>query len=424
LEEKTYYLNSDFIFRGDLGFSPEFVSYNILTGKSYELGKDFFKAVLLFCKLNNYREIKKKLGIKNIEKLKKLNFVSLKKSQNKVFLYPETNFKVPVCYYPREIELHLTSYCNLRCKHCVYDVSTKKKEFLSFDILFKFLDELEEIGIFRLIISGGEPFLHRDIKQIIKKIATKRYRVEFLTNAVLINNEIAQILSRAKNISITYSLDGHNPNTCDFLRGKGVFNKVLNAVALMNKFEIKHNLCCVLNKRNFNYIDKIIELGYKLKSLSVNFLFLDLMGRGENLKKEALDEFEIKNVLSRLKNVKSKIPINFINQLDIGKGRYSNFIYCAAGTFRLAVSSNGEVYPCAYAFNNKDFMIGNISLLSIKNLWYSKKWELFRGGIKIDDLKECLSCSLIKRCMLKNCRLRAFSKYRNIYAKYPGCKIL
>ncbi len=423
MKERIYYLNPDFIIRGDLGFNPEFVGYNILTGESYELGKDFFKAILLFHKIDNYREIKKKLGIKNIKKLKELNFVSVKKSKNKVFLYPETNFKVPVCYYPREIELHLTSYCNLRCRHCVYDVPVKKNNFLNFNILSNFFDELEEVGIFRLIISGGEPFLHKDIKQIIKKLSTKKYRIEILTNAVLINNEIAEILSQAKNISITYSLDGHNPDTCDFLRGKGVFNKVLSAIDLMNKFKIKHNLCCVLNKKNCNYVDKIIELGCKLKSSSVNFLFLDILGRGENLSEYALNEFEIKNILTHLKNVKSKIPVNFVNQIDIGKGQYSNFISCAAGTFRFAVSSNGDVYPCVYAFNNKDFMIGNISKLSIKNLWYSKKWELFRGGIKVNDLKECLSCSLIKRCILKNCRLRAFSKYGNIYAKYPGCKI-
>lgn len=424
MKEKRYYLNSNFAFRGDLGFKPEFIAYNVLTGETYELGKDFLKAILLFYKLDNYREIKKRLGIKNIKNLKKLNFISLKKSKNKVFLYPKTNFKVPVCYYPREIELHLTSYCNLRCRHCVYDIPAKKTEFLDFNILSNFFDELEELGVFRLIISGGEPFLHRDIKEIIKKISTKKYRVEVLTNAVLINQEIARILSQAKNISITYSLDGHNSDTCDFLRGKGVFNKVLNAVDLMNKFKIKHNLCCVLNKRNFNYIDKIIELGYKLKSLSVNFLFLDLMGRGVDLEKEALNEFEIRNVLTQLKNIKSKIPVNFINQIDIGKGKYSNFISCAAGTFRLAVSSNGDLYPCVYAFNNKDFVIGNISELSIKNLWHSKKWELFRGGIKVSDLKECFSCSLVKICTLKNCRLRAFSKYGDIYAKYPGCKIL
>ena len=79
MEEKTYYLNSDFIFRGDLGFKPEFIAYNVLTGETYELGKDFLKAILLFYKLDNYREIKKRLGIKNIKNLKKLNFISLKK---------------------------------------------------------------------------------------------------------------------------------------------------------------------------------------------------------------------------------------------------------------------------------------------------------------------------------------------------------
>ena len=320
-----YYLQNNLIIRGDIGFSPEFVVYNIENGESYQINANIFLFLYLISNSND-SEVIKKLGYRNIERLKKLGFISSSYSNNKVIIHPQTKFNVKTAYYPREVEIHLTSYCNLQCKHCVYDIKRDSKDYIRTDYLLPLVDEMEKMGVFKIILSGGEPLIHKDIMKILDKLKDKRLRVEILTNAISINTEMAIKLA-SKNFSITCSLDGYNAKSCDFIRGKGSFEKILKSIRNLNQAGARHNICCVINRLNFKTADKIIKLGEKLKTYSVNFLFLDPMGRAEKLPDDiALKKYEIIEFIKTIKKIPSKINVNFLNPLDVGKGKKSNII--------------------------------------------------------------------------------------------------
>lgn len=414
---QSYYIKSNLIVRGDLRFCPEYVAYNIENGEMYDIGKDVFTVLWRISRGESVSD-------KNIEVVKKFLFIDSEHSDNIPLLYPEFKRKLISAYYPREIEIHLTSYCNLRCLHCVYDIKTKKSKALSCDKFIKLFDECEKMGVFRIILSGGEPLLYEHIDEILMDLSKRKIRVEILTNATLIDDKKASLLS-SKNFSVTYSLDGHNAKTCDFLRGKGSFDRIIKGVGRLNKFNVKHNASCVIHKKNYEYAQEIIKLCEKLNSVSVNFLFLDLMGRAERfLSDMSLSREEMKQFISKINAIKSKIPVNFLDSYNfLAKPlNYTETIYCSAGTSRCAINSEGDVYPCVYAFNGGDFRMGNINEKSLNEIWKDSKWDFFRGGISSKDLKECIKCKHFKYCQLKNCRLRAYFKYKDIYARYPGCE--
>lgn len=418
--KSVFYLSNNFVFRGDEKYTPEYVAYNIHSGESYEVDKSIFDFLSNIPKLNNFKYSKELY--RKLYEFKKINFISENYSDNKIILYHSLNKAVKTCYYPREVEFHLTSKCNLRCRYCVYDVKLgSSNAFLDYSTISNFFRELEENGLFRLVISGGEPFLHRDIYKIISDLGRRRFRVEILTNATLITEKAAEVLS-SPNISITYSIDGSNSIISDFTRGKGVFEKVIKSINLLNRFNVVHNAACVVSKHNLNDIKNIIKLAEDIGSKSVNFIFLDIIGRADRKMKDMkLSDDDIREVLNTVNGIKSKIKVNILNPLDFYsvKNSETDIIYCSAGTYRCAVDCFGDVYPCSYGFS-EEFRMGNIKE-GLMNVWHRDKWDIFRGEIKLSDLKECSLCKFAKKCYLKNCRLRGYFKYKDFYGPYPNC---
>ncbi|MCI8755712.1 MAG: radical SAM protein [Oscillospiraceae bacterium] len=98
--------------------------------------------------------------------------------------------------YLRRVDLSITSYCNLRCRHCNMLMPYYKKHrhydlsniLLDVDVYFRWVDYVEFFNIL-----GGEPFLHPDILEITREIA-KRYREKigdlvFFSNGTIMPEE-------------------------------------------------------------------------------------------------------------------------------------------------------------------------------------------------------------------------------------------
>jgi radical SAM protein with 4Fe4S-binding SPASM domain len=118
-----------------------------------------------------------------------------------------------------------------------------------------------------------------------------------------------------------------------------------------------------------------------------------------------------------------------INYLDPATPKYSDLyvsgvndkIFCTATTTRLAIRSDGQVFPCVYAFEKGSFCAGNATKESIEQIWLKDDWKIFRGGISVNDLSDCKSCKYKKACSLKLCRLRALAVNGDLFGIPPNC---
>ncbi len=78
---------------------------------------------------------------------------------------------------PRSVELEITAKCNLRCKYCSHfssegDVTNE----LSTEEWLTFFEECRKLGVMDILLSGGEPFLRKDIREIINGIVKNKMR--------------------------------------------------------------------------------------------------------------------------------------------------------------------------------------------------------------------------------------------------------
>ncbi len=123
--------------------------------------------------------------------------------------------------------------CNIQCAHCFISSSptNRSHEMLSLETVKRFLAEGEALGVKEYYFTGGEPFLNREIFEILEA-ALALGPVSVLTNGLLLRPESASRLRRLSDASeysldLRISIDGWDAATNDPVRGAGTFERIL-----------------------------------------------------------------------------------------------------------------------------------------------------------------------------------------------------
>lgn len=126
--------------------------------------------------------------------------------------------------------------CNLWCTHCFISCSPKNHtfEFMSRSQVRKYLDESAQYGVKEYYFTGGEPFMNRDLLDILADTLGLG-PASVLSNGILISPKVAHRLRELADHSIyslelRISLDGFTEFTNDVIRGEGSFRKALTGV--------------------------------------------------------------------------------------------------------------------------------------------------------------------------------------------------
>lgn len=309
------------------------------------------------------------------------------------------------------ISLAVTNKCNLNCDYCCKDSSIEKEEKLEIEDLKRIIDKIVELNPINLTISGGEPLIRRDFKEFIDY--TKSLYNEKLilcTNGMLINSKNAEYI--AKNFyAVEISLDGYDEDTCSEIRGRGVFNKVMESIELLkNSGCDRISLSMVVGKHNYHYKTKFEELNKRLGTTAMIRCFCSY-GRGSENNKKYLEDGTL-----------------FYTPSD----EYENYEYeqkdtghCNAGINQVHISHEGNLYLCPN-LTDDEFKICNMkdfNSLDIEKL-YKRDYDAFR---KFDDLKEnnnerCKNCSINIFCNV--CPAKTYLIKNNKVAYDINCKFV
>ena len=160
---------------------------------------------------------------------------------------------------PLSISWNITYRCNLKCGYCgawekkVKELSTKK--------VFAIIDEFINMGTKFIKFSGGEPLLREDLGQIIDFCKRKKLYVLLNSNGTLVKKE-QEKLKGVKEIQL--SLDGP-PQINDAIRGRGVHDKVIEAVKICKDRNISVILSTVISKYNISHIPYILDIAKEYK---------------------------------------------------------------------------------------------------------------------------------------------------------------
>lgn len=266
-----------------------------------------------------------------------------------------------------KFHIDVTGRCNFRCVHCYHPFENYKKDTLNIDDIDSLFAKLYSLGVFIITISGGEPFLRKDIFEIIKKGEKYGFVFQILTNGYLLNEEmIAKIANR--NISkLSFSYYG-SENSHFLITGHSDFrSKLLEVVNLCIKYNIKYELKFILLKININDFDEYIDLCKKLniRPMFEPCLIPKLDGDTSNFKYKL--DFE-----SYRKFMISHIDF-FYDGVDLTQYKEKS-INCSAGRYGLYCDHEGNIYPCV---SYREYL-GDYT--EVTNIWNnSNKLKTLRG---------------------------------------------
>ena len=278
--------------------------------------------------LYNYL-IEKEINVNTNELIKSLleNDIEI----DKITLWDRNSFA------PQTPIVHIIQNCNSPCTMC--DCwKTKNSIFHTAESLDSVFRKLSNLGATSIMISGGEPLLHKELDTIIDKVHGYHMAVQLNSNGILLDKR-ASLYN--KNIeALVVSMEGFNRDDYKTIRGTDKFELVCDNIKNFKSYSPNTvvGLRVTLTKHFFKHVDKLINLCRDIGVDSVGFSPLDVTSnsfsrtmnsqRSVSLEKELLpDLIFIEDTLADFKQEKGKLFYT------IGKACNDNLFYWTMENF-------------------------------------------------------------------------------------------
>ncbi|MEJ2597048.1 MAG: radical SAM protein [Anaerolineales bacterium] len=157
-----------------------------------------------------------------------------------------------------------TNYdCNLKCSYCVAKSGPNvARRALEPAKVRRLVDEAVELGFGDIFFTGGEPFLLKDIYELLAYSA-ERVKTTVLTNAMLLRGARLDKLTAmaagvpTENLVIQVSLDGGRPEDHDAYRGKGSWEKTVEGIRRLQERGFRVRIGTTETPVNSAHLDKL-----------------------------------------------------------------------------------------------------------------------------------------------------------------------
>ncbi|MCX7661518.1 MAG: radical SAM protein, partial [Candidatus Omnitrophica bacterium] len=246
-------------------------------------------------------------------------------------------------------------------------------------------------SIRNISLSGGEPFLCKNLILIIKKIrkVSSRARIVISTNGILVDliqTRMREILKIDPNTAIRVSLDGIG-NIHNQIRGSpSAYNNVIRSIDLLKKLGVK-DLGVQFTIINDN-VDQLIPVYNLTKKLEINFICQVAHSSYFYFQADNPD-IKQKDILIRELNCLIYSELKTFNLYKLFKTYYYRGMIdylinspkrkrCFAGSLFCYINTKGEIYPCIM-LNEK---MGDLRERGFSDIWQSKTANLAREKVK------------------------------------------
>ena len=279
--------------------------------------------------------------------------------------------------------------CNLQCTGCYAGSGAKASEILDYETVDRIVSEKTGLwSSFFTVISGGEPLMWKPGGKGILDLCRAHPDNYFMmyTNGTLITKDVAKQMAEAGNISPAISVEGFEAET-DLRRGKGIYNKILEAMANLREVGVPFGVSVTATKDNAERIisDEFVDFYFENQGAVYGWIFQYMpIGRHQSLNSMVTPE-QRKWMFKQEKHIihdKHIFLPDFWNggafsEGCLAAGRSGGYIY---------IEWNGNVTPCVFypysKVNIKDIFAngGNINDALKSDLMTGiRKWQINYG---------------------------------------------
>lgn len=298
--------------------------------------------------------------------------------------------------FPRQVIIEPTNRCVSRCFFCQrWKVSPEdiKKE-LKTEEWKKIIRDCKKVGVEIIDFSGGEPFLRKDIWELISEAKKNKLQVYINTNGYFLPDAAEKIAEHNVDM-VVVSIDSVNSAKHNMIRQTdGLWEKAVDGVSKLKKAGVNVAIGAVLIKDNLNEVNEFINFA---KGLGVNFRFQPLHNDMHDLKpddKEALfsirDLGNLKKAAELMKKEKhswvEKIYYMLLPDFLVDPKKILKIKCYLAGRLIYFINPFGDVFPCE---SRRDLKLGNTTEENFKKIIYSEKAKKVRKHLSSTE-RECV----------------------------------
>jgi len=316
-------------------------------------------------------------------------------------------------FHPLEAMLEVTTACNASCAYCYMRQEPQHTD-LSTSDMFRVIDKLDEAGIMFLGLSGGEPFIRKDILEILQYIFSKNiFKTTIISNGTLMNDEHVRFMLKHKLFFsiMRFSVFSHVREVHDAYVGvPGAYDTIIaNAlklkaggipiIILLNV--IQENLETFNeSKKKFEAMGFIVLISF-LKEINNRHLYSLLKAQSsEEFFVKAFMELDHKDRIAHKEDFQKRTALKEINPG-----------LCNGLTASITVEADGMLIPCA-SFRRKK--IGSILQgKSILQLLRESKDVCEIRSVDKSKLDGCKTCKYTNACDL--CLGLSYSEHEDLY---------
>ena len=289
---------------------------------------------------------------------------------------------------PYGVSVEPVDFCNLACPECPAGLRllTRPKQRMDVGLFNKILDEAGSRMIYLMLYFQGEPYLHRNIFELMRSACQRNIYTAISTNAQLIDDRYAEQTVRSGLHRIIISMDGATQEVYETYRKHGKLDKVLEGIANLRRWREK-----LKSKTPYIIVQFIV---FRTNQHQLNEIEAFAMNAGA-------DKVEIKT--AQLYDFENGNPL--MTDID----RYSRYRKTEGGRYVIknrlpnrclrlwngtVVTASGNVAPCCF---DKDagIITGNAAEQTLPAIWKNDAYMQFRKSILVNrkQYEMCRNCT-------------------------------
>ncbi len=289
-------------------------------------------------------------------------------------------YGLPPVMGPLYVGLDITYQCMCRCSFCNRWNIRDGNELLTQEYTQLF-EEFKKIGVHAVVIGGGEPLLHPDILNILRRLHQLGIKVNLCTNGYLLDDLASDLLDTGIE-HITVSLDSVNPEIHDQLRGtRGLYRRAEQGIEHIVRARrgvtpfVRARM--VVHEQNFREIPQFLaQWRGKVDRCLIQPLHVYEGGDYHNISTNTMQPI---HAIDELKSLIATDEIRkdfYVQHMPCYLEHSDVFrqFPCYAGYLFTRIDPFGNLYPCIGEYH----LVGNIRERSFSSLWYSQSFNQLR----------------------------------------------
>lgn len=316
----------------------------------------------------------------------------------------------------KDASIEIIQKCVNRCIHCSSCSTEDSVAMLDFDTVSRVIQGLQKLKVERVCLSGGEPFLHPNLEEIVKQITACGMTVDIYSCGVWekagttksLSIEQLSVVKAAGLRSLLFNVQSADEATYDQItQSKGHFPLLRESISNAIACGIRTEIHFVPMRQNVHDVENVIRFAEQMGIEQVNFLKLVPHGRAkENVQKLMISDVELAALCSRLSDLRNE---GKSIRLGLPLSIQGNTPPCHAVKEKLYIKFDGLVFGCeAFKYiqffdrNGNPILPSSVLDKDIEEIYYNSEY-LKRSLQLVEQYDACqISC--------ENCPVQKYLK--------------